>query len=230
MLRRSFDFLIRVNALVGRAQRATGLSSPTPPAAPAFAHRLADWLCGALGVSRGGFYAWLKRPRSRRSRSDEELGAKVRASFLASDRTYGAAFLLLYPLTRAHEGRAGMSAVDGDAAAAAAPASSRSSSLSIDSRARGPRRHERGRQRDLLGPTQGRCGCWPPSPLRFSEMRRRVPPLYPLTRAHEGRAGMSADSRWVERRSRFGSLASCSRISVRTSTQSPSFGVGAAPA
>ena len=47
----------------------------------------ADWLCGALGVSRGGFYAWLKRPRSRRSRSDEELGAKVRASFLASDRT-----------------------------------------------------------------------------------------------------------------------------------------------
>jgi transposase InsO family protein len=50
----------------------------------------ADWFCGALGVSRGGFYAWLRRPRSRRSRSDEELGAKVRASFLASDRTYGA--------------------------------------------------------------------------------------------------------------------------------------------
>ncbi len=50
----------------------------------------ADWLCGALGVSRGGFYAWLRRPRSRRSRSNEELGAKVRASFIASDRTYGA--------------------------------------------------------------------------------------------------------------------------------------------
>ena len=49
----------------------------------------ADWLCGALGVSRGGFYGWLTRPRSQRSRSDEELGAKVRASFLASDRTYG---------------------------------------------------------------------------------------------------------------------------------------------
>ena len=30
------------------------------------------------------------RPRSERARSDEELGAKVRASFLASDRTYGA--------------------------------------------------------------------------------------------------------------------------------------------
>src|SRR5438105_3039154 len=50
----------------------------------------AEWLCGALGVSRGGFYAWLTRPRSRRSRSDEDVGAKVRASFLASDRTYGA--------------------------------------------------------------------------------------------------------------------------------------------
>jgi putative transposase len=48
------------------------------------------WLCGALGVSRGGFYAWLTRPHSQRSRSDEELTAKVRASFLASDRTYGA--------------------------------------------------------------------------------------------------------------------------------------------
>ncbi len=50
----------------------------------------AEWLCGALGVSRGGFYAWLTRPRSQRSRGDEELSAKVRASFLASDRTYGA--------------------------------------------------------------------------------------------------------------------------------------------
>ena len=45
------------------------------------------WMCEALGVSRGGFYAWVTRPRSR---ADEELGAKVRASFLGSDRTYGA--------------------------------------------------------------------------------------------------------------------------------------------
>jgi hypothetical protein len=36
---------------------------------------------------RARFYAWLTRPRSQRSRSDEELGVKVRASFLASDRT-----------------------------------------------------------------------------------------------------------------------------------------------
>ena len=45
----------------------------------------ARWLCGALGVSRGGFYGWLTRPRSARARRDEELSAKVRASFLASD-------------------------------------------------------------------------------------------------------------------------------------------------
>ena len=48
------------------------------------------WLCEALGVSRGGFYAWLTRPRSRRARRDEVLGVMIRASFLQSDRTYGA--------------------------------------------------------------------------------------------------------------------------------------------
>ena len=50
----------------------------------------AAWMCEALGVSRGGFYAWLTRPRSALSRSEEDLAAKVRASFLASHRTYGA--------------------------------------------------------------------------------------------------------------------------------------------
>jgi putative transposase len=50
----------------------------------------AAWVCGALGVSRGGFHAWLTRPRSARELSDEALAAKARASFLASDRTYGA--------------------------------------------------------------------------------------------------------------------------------------------
>jgi putative transposase len=48
------------------------------------------WLCAALGVSRSGFHAWLGRPPSLRSRSDEAIGARVRASFIASDRTYGA--------------------------------------------------------------------------------------------------------------------------------------------
>jgi putative transposase len=48
-----------------------------------------SWICGALGVSRSGFHAWLTRAPSARSRSDEALAAKVRASFVASDRTYG---------------------------------------------------------------------------------------------------------------------------------------------
>jgi putative transposase len=46
------------------------------------------WLCDALGVSRSGFHAWLNRSPSARSRSDEELGGKVKASFAASDRPY----------------------------------------------------------------------------------------------------------------------------------------------
>ena len=48
------------------------------------------WLCEALGVSRSGFHAWLTRSPSARARSDEILGAQVKASFVGSDRTYGA--------------------------------------------------------------------------------------------------------------------------------------------
>ena len=48
------------------------------------------WMCEALGVSRSGFHAWLTRPPSKRAQTDEETGARVWASFLASDRTYGA--------------------------------------------------------------------------------------------------------------------------------------------
>lgn len=47
-------------------------------------------LCEALGVSRSGYYAWLSRPRGQRSVADEMLGERVRQSFFASDRTYGA--------------------------------------------------------------------------------------------------------------------------------------------
>ncbi len=50
----------------------------------------AGWLCEAIGVSRAGFYAWRTRSPSARARADEQLMARVRASFLASDRTYGA--------------------------------------------------------------------------------------------------------------------------------------------
>jgi len=49
-----------------------------------------SWICEALGVSRSGFHAWLVRAPSKRARSDEELGARVRASFISSYRTYGA--------------------------------------------------------------------------------------------------------------------------------------------
>jgi putative transposase len=48
------------------------------------------WLCDALDVSRSGFHAWLNRPPTQRAGDDAWIGAKVRASFVASARTYGA--------------------------------------------------------------------------------------------------------------------------------------------
>ena len=48
------------------------------------------WLCKALDVSRSGFHAWLNRSPSKHSQYDEELTRQMRASFLVSDRTYGA--------------------------------------------------------------------------------------------------------------------------------------------
>jgi putative transposase len=48
------------------------------------------YLCEALGVSRSGFYAWLSRRPSARSRREEVLEAKIKWSFQESDRTYGA--------------------------------------------------------------------------------------------------------------------------------------------
>jgi putative transposase len=48
------------------------------------------WMCEALDVSRGGYYAWLKRPPSAHERRDEELRGAIRRSFDDSDRTYRA--------------------------------------------------------------------------------------------------------------------------------------------
>lgn len=48
------------------------------------------WKCNALDVSRSGFHAWLTRRASRRVQDDAAILSKVRASFAASDRTYGA--------------------------------------------------------------------------------------------------------------------------------------------
>jgi len=46
-------------------------------------------MCGALGVSRGGFYEWLRRSPSARARVNEQLLVSIRTSFEQSDRTYG---------------------------------------------------------------------------------------------------------------------------------------------
>jgi putative transposase len=48
-----------------------------------------SWICGALGVSRSGFHAWLNRSPSKRALDDEVLLAGIRSSFSGSDRTYG---------------------------------------------------------------------------------------------------------------------------------------------
>ena len=49
-----------------------------------------DVLCEALGLSRSGLYAWRPRPLSQRTRVDALILVDLRASFLMSDRTYGA--------------------------------------------------------------------------------------------------------------------------------------------
>ncbi len=41
-------------------------------------------MCEALGVSHGGFYAWLGRPKSDRAVYDAMLKREIRSSFLAS--------------------------------------------------------------------------------------------------------------------------------------------------
>lgn len=48
------------------------------------------WLCEALDVSHSGFHAWLTRSSSQRSVNDEVVGAKIYATFKASDHTYDA--------------------------------------------------------------------------------------------------------------------------------------------
>ena len=55
------------------------------------------WLCDALSVSRSGFHAWQKRGPCGRSREDEAIMPAVRASFVASARTYGARRICAMP-------------------------------------------------------------------------------------------------------------------------------------
>jgi transposase InsO family protein len=47
-------------------------------------------LCAALGVSRSGYYEWLGRPESRRSREDRQLLDHIRLLHSRSRETYGA--------------------------------------------------------------------------------------------------------------------------------------------
>ena len=49
-----------------------------------------SWICDALGVSRSGFHAWIRRPISDRAAHDAKLFQAIDKSFKASDRTYGA--------------------------------------------------------------------------------------------------------------------------------------------
>ncbi len=46
-------------------------------------------MCGLLGVSRAGFYAWAHRAESARSRSNRELTVHISAIHEESRRTYG---------------------------------------------------------------------------------------------------------------------------------------------
>jgi len=46
-------------------------------------------LCRALGVSLSGYYAWLRRPESRRGREDRRLLHQIRVIHRQSRRTYG---------------------------------------------------------------------------------------------------------------------------------------------
>jgi transposase InsO family protein len=46
-------------------------------------------MCRILGVTRSGFYAWMKRPRPARERSDVQLAVTVAAVHQRSRRTYG---------------------------------------------------------------------------------------------------------------------------------------------
>ena len=46
-------------------------------------------MCRVLGVSRSGYYAWARRPPSRRSNENEALMTEIRRVHDASDETYG---------------------------------------------------------------------------------------------------------------------------------------------
>jgi len=46
-------------------------------------------MCGALGVTRSGYYEWLHNPTSKRAQEDARLLRLIRASYKASHGIYG---------------------------------------------------------------------------------------------------------------------------------------------
>jgi putative transposase len=54
------------------------------------AHHAVSRLCSVLNVSRQGYWAWKRRPPSRRRVDDERLKPRILKAWDASDRTYGA--------------------------------------------------------------------------------------------------------------------------------------------
>jgi len=46
-------------------------------------------MCKLFGVSRGGYYAWLDRPVSKRRLEDAELLLEIRRVFAQSNQSYG---------------------------------------------------------------------------------------------------------------------------------------------
>jgi putative transposase len=62
-------------------------------------------MCEVLGVSRGGYYAWVARPESARAAEDRALAAEIRASHEASRGRYGSP--RVHAELRAHGRRVG---------------------------------------------------------------------------------------------------------------------------
>lgn len=54
------------------------------------AHYSVGRLCGMMRVSRSGFYAWRKRPKSKRAQEDEGLTRKIQAIYQQNRKLYGA--------------------------------------------------------------------------------------------------------------------------------------------
>jgi putative transposase len=57
-------------------------------------------MCKVLRIQRSGYYAWKKRPLSKREKANEELLAKIREAFETSRRTYGSLRIRHYWLRR----------------------------------------------------------------------------------------------------------------------------------